>query len=131
MGATKVYERRQVVADYIHRRIAVGATIASIIEGACAQFEAVPPHYASFMKIYRKDVTEAKAKLEDGIGELVINRAKESDKILELLARSRGNFNPVDKVAIAEVNGEDLDEDSAVKTLMRMLGKDEDEGGEE
>ena len=96
----------------------------STIESASAKFEQAPTNYRSFMRVYGNDVKEAKASLEDDIGEEVLKRAKESDKILELLARSRGNFNPVDKHAIAEVEGDDLDEDSAVKSLMRMLGKD-------
>jgi uroporphyrinogen-III decarboxylase len=118
------YKWNKPVADYVKKRIARGATIMSIVDSASAKFEAAPSSYRTFCRIYAKDIADAKAALEDGIGDLVLSRAKESDKILELLARSRGNFNPVEKVAVAEVDGDDLDDDSAVKSLMRMLGKD-------
>lgn len=124
MAQAKVYTRQKPIADYVRGRIAKGATLMSTIESASAKFEQAPNNYRSFMRVYGNDVREAKAKLEDDIGEEVLRRAKESDKILELLARSRGNFNPVDKLAVAEAELDDLDEDSAVKSLMRMLGKD-------
>jgi len=121
------YTRQKIVADYVRSRLARGATITSIVESAAAKFELSPPTYRTFVRVYKEDIEEAKAKLEDDIGDMVISRAKESDKILELLARSRGNFNPVDKLAVAQTDLEDLDEDSAVKDLMRLLGKDVDE----
>ena len=121
------YTWHKPIADYVSDRIRKGATLTSTIESAAAKFELSPPNYRTFMRVYGNDVKEAKASLEDWIGERVMHRAEESDKILELLARSRGNFNPVDKHAIAEVESDDLDEDGAVKSLMRMLGKDVDE----
>ena len=128
--ALPVYDYQKQVADYARKRIADGATITSIIDSAAAKFANCPSNQRSFMRLYGKDIQEAKAKLEDQIGSMVIQRAKESDKILELLARSRGNFNPVDKVAVAEVDAGDLDEDSAVNSLMRMLGKGKEDGEE-
>ena len=130
MAQAKVYTWQKPIADYVRGRMAKGATLMSTIESASAKFEQCPGNYRSFMRVYGGDVKEAKADLEDDIGEEVLRRAKESDKILELLARSRGNFNPVDKLAVAEADLEDLDEDSAVKDLMRLLGKDveDDEG---
>lgn len=122
-----VYTWQKPIADYARTRILNGATLMSTIESAAAKFEKAPTNYKSFMRLYGKDVREAKSEIEDKIGEMVWHRAKESDKILELLARSRGNFNPVDKLAVAEVEGDDLDDDSAVKSLMRMLGKGEED----
>jgi uroporphyrinogen-III decarboxylase len=119
-----VYTHQKIVADYVKARIARGATITSIVESSTAKFSNAPSNYRTFVRLYGKDIAEAKAAIEDDIGSMVISRAKESDKILELLARSRGNFNPVDKHAIAEVDGDDLEDDSAVKSLMRLLGKD-------
>lgn len=131
MPSKPIYTHNKHVADYVRKRIARGATITSIVESASAKFESAPGQYRTFLKVYEKDIREAKALLEDDIGDMVIERAKESDKILELLARSRGNFNPTEKVAVAEANLEDLDEDSAINDLMRLLGKDEDDDTEE
>lgn len=127
MGQPKRYTHNKHVADYVRKRIARGATINSIAESAAAKYESAPGNPRTFAKVYEKDIREAKAELEDGIGDMVINRAKESDKILELLARSRGNFNPTEKVAVAEATMEDLDEDSAVNDILRLLGKDIDD----
>ena len=124
MAQAKVYTWQKPIADYVRGRMAKGATLMSTIESASAKFEQCPGNYRSFMRVYGNDVKEAKADLEDWIGNKVLERSEESDKILELLARSRGNFNPVDKLAVADAELDDLDEDSAVKSLMRMLGKD-------
>ena len=127
MAGNKVWKHNKHVADYVRARIKKGATITSIAESAAAKFESAPTSARTFARVYEKDIRDARAELEDDIGEMVIHRAKESDKILELLARSRGNFNPTDKVAVAQADMEDLDEDSAVNDLLRMLGKDVDE----
>lgn len=131
MTQKPVYTWQKPIADYVRGRIAKGATLMSTIESASARFEQAPTNYRSFMRVYGNDVKEAKATLEDSIGDMVLSRAKESDKILELLARSRGNFNPVDKVAVAEVEADDLEDDSAVKSLMRLLGKDVEDSEED
>ena len=122
-----VYTRHEAIAKYVRQAILDGRTITSIVDSANAKYELAPPTYRTFVRIYKKDIVEAQDELKGGIGRMVMDRAKESDKILELLARSRGDFNPIDKVAMAEVDGDDLDEDSAVKDLMRLLGKDVDD----
>jgi hypothetical protein len=127
MSSKPVYTHHKQVADYVKSRIARGATITSIVESSAAKFANCPSNYRTFVRLYGKDIAEAKAAIEDSIGDMVISRAKESDKILELLARSRGGFNPTDKIAVAEVEADDLDDDSAVKNLMRLLGKDVDD----
>jgi hypothetical protein len=83
------------------------------------------------MRVYGADIQDARDTMLDKIGKMVLSRAEESDKILELLARSRGEFNPVDKHAVSEVDSGDLDDNSAVKDIMRLLGKEADEDGEE
>ena len=126
-----VYTRQEIVAKYIREAILDGRTITSIVESANAKFELAPPSYRAFVRLYKKDIVEAQDELKGGIGRMVMARAKESDKILELLARSRGDFNPIDKVAVAEADLDDLEDDSAVKELMRLLGKAADEDVED
>ena len=122
-----VYTWQKPIADYVRGRISKGATLQSTIESASAKFQQAPTNYRSFMRVYGNDVKEAKSDLEDFWLEKGAARADTSDKILELWLRSRAGLNPVDKLAVAEVDGDDLDEDSAVKSLMRMLGKSVDE----
>lgn len=127
MPAAPAFKRDERVAKYIRDRIFNGATITSIVEGANAKYQAVPSSYRSFVRLYKADIEEARCDYKDIIGQMVNERAKESDKILELLARSRGDFNPTEKIAVAEADMDDMDEDSAVNDLMRLLGKDTDE----
>lgn len=127
MPPKKLYERHHRVADYVRKRIAAGATIKSIAQSAASKYESVPSNPRTFAKLYQDDINEAKAMLEDKVGEMVLQRAEESDKILELLARSRANFNPTEKLAVAEIDSEELDDASAVNDILRMLGKDTDE----
>lgn len=125
------YHRNEYAARYVREGILNGRTVKSIIDGAIAKYSNVPHNHNTFMRVYGPDIQDARDAMLDKIGKMVLTRAEESDKILELLARSRGDFNPTDKVAVAEVDGNDLDDDSAVKSLMRMLGKDveDDDGG--
>ena len=124
MTQKPVYTWQKPIADYVYGRIRKGATLESTIEGASAKFEQCPGNYRSFMRVYGNDVKTAKADLADHWLEKGADRAESSDKILELWLRSRAGLNPVDKLAVAEAELDDLDEDSAVKSLMRMLGKD-------
>jgi len=115
------------IENFVRDRIKKGATIKSIFQGI-QKYQNAPRSQSVFYTKYGHVINEERGKLEDEIGELVITRAKESDRILELLARSRGHFNPTDKVAVAETDMENLEEDkSAVDDLMIMLGKKKEE----
>ena len=131
MAPKPTYHRNEHAARYVREGILRGRTVKSIIEGAIAKYSSVPHNHNTFMRVYGADIQDARDKMLNDIGDMVLARAKESDKILELLARSRGEFNPTDKVAVAEVDGSDLDDNSAIKDLMRLLGKDADEDDEE
>jgi len=130
MAPKPTYHRNEHAARYVREGILRGRTVKSIIDGAIAKYSCVPHNHNTFMRVYGADIQDARDKMLNYIGDMVLERAKESDKILELLARSRGEFNPTDKVAVAEVDGSDLDDDSAVNNLMRILGRDveDDEG---
>jgi hypothetical protein len=132
MAPKPTYHRNEHAARYVREGILKGRTVKSIIDGAIAKYSCVPHNHNTFMRVYGADIQDARDTMLDKIGKMVLSRAEESDKILELLARSRGEFNPVDKHAVSEVDSGDLDDDSAVKSLMRMLGKDvEDDEGED
>lgn len=131
MTNKNVYNYDERVAEYVRSRIRSGATITSIVESCAARFDNTPSDPRTFGKYYGKVIQEEKARLEDEIGTTLIARSKESDKLLEFLARTRGNFNPVDKVGVAELDKEDLDEDSVVKDMLRLLGKGVDDEEDE
>ena len=82
-----------------------------------------PKSYQTFYKIYRDDIADSRASIQEEIGSVVVEAARGGDlKAAELFLRSRAGWNPT--VKIVEEDPEDVTEDTgAIDDLLALLGK--------
>jgi hypothetical protein len=118
------------IATKIRAGIAAGVSMRVIFDSV-ATMKNAPKSYQTFYKIYRDDIADARASIQEEIGSVVINAAKSGDiKAAELFLRSRAGWNPVTK--IVEEDPEDVSEDTgAIDDLLALLGMEKTKGKEE
>ena len=93
----------------IRAGIAAGVTMRVIFDSV-ATMKNAPKSYQIFYKIYRDDIADARASIQEEIGSVVITAARGGDiKAAELFLRSRAGWNPT--VKVEEVEPEDIAED--------------------
>ena len=87
--------------------------------------QGAPKSLSTLYKIYGDFIHLERAKINGAVGKKVIEQALEGDfKSQELFLRSKGGWSPTQTVVEAEQDVDpDLDE-SAVDTLLALLGKD-------
>ena len=90
--------------------------------------QGAPKSLSTLYKIYGDFIHLERAKINGAVGKKVIEQALEGDfKSQELFLRSKGGWSPTQTVVEAEQEVDpDMDE-SAVDTLMALLGKDDPE----
>ena len=110
------------IATKIRAGIAAGVSMRVIFDSV-ATMKNSPKSYQTFYKIYRDDIADARASIQEEIGSVVITAARGGDiKAAELFLRSRAGWNPVTK--IVEEDPEDVSEDTgAIDDLLSLLGK--------
>jgi hypothetical protein len=110
------------IATKIRAGIAAGVSMRVIFDSV-ATMKNAPKSYQTFYKIYRDDIADARASIQEEIGSVVITAARGGDiKAAELFLRSRAGWNPVTK--IVEEDPEDVSEDTgAIDDLLSLLGK--------
>ena len=89
--------------------------------------QGAPKSLSTLYKIYGDFIHLERAKINGAVGKKVIEQALEGDfKSQELFLRSKGGWSPTQTVVEAEQEVDpDMDE-SAIDTLMALLGKDND-----
>lgn len=87
-----------------------------------------PKSLSTLYKIYGNFIEAERAKLNGAVGKKVIDQALEGDyRSQELFLRSKGGWSPTNTVVEQEQETDpDMDE-SAIDTLMALLGKDTDQ----
>lgn len=90
--------------------------------------QGAPKSLSTLYKIYGDFIHRERAKINGMVGKKVIDQALEGDfKSQELFLRSKGGWSPTNTVVEAEQDVDpDMDE-SAIDTLMALLGKDNDQ----
>jgi hypothetical protein len=91
-----------------------------------------PKSLSTMYKVYGDFIEHERAKINGAVGKKVIDQALEGDfKSQELFLRSKGGWSPTHTVNEVEQEVDpDMDE-SAIDTLMALLGKDDDCGSQE
>jgi len=110
------------IATKIRAGIAAGVSMRVIFDSV-ATMKNAPKSYQTFYKIYRDDIADSRASIQQEIGSVVINAAKGGDlKAAELFLRSRAGWSPTLKVE--ETDPEDISEDTgAIEDLLVLLGR--------
>ena len=90
--------------------------------------QGAPKSLSTLYKIYGDFIHRERAKINGMVGKKVIDQALEGDfKSQELFLRSKGGWSPTNTVVEAEQDVDpDMDE-SAIDTLMALLGKEDSE----
>jgi len=103
-----------------------GVNIGTIYE-SIQHLQNAPHSTATFYKKYGHVMKEERANLQEYLGNKALARIEEdSDRILELALKSKGGWNPSETIELKDSDNPD-EQRSAVKTLMRHLGKEVDE----
>lgn len=91
--------------------------------------QGAPKSLSTLYKIYGSFIEAERAKINGMVGKKVIDQALEGDfKSQEFFLRSRGGWSPTQTVVEQEQDTDpDMDE-SAIDTLMTLLGKDVNDG---
>ena len=93
--------------------------------------QGAPKSLSTLYKIYGTIIHSERARINAAVGRKVIDQALEGDfKSQELFLRSKGGWSPKETVETTEAIDEDTDE-SAVDSLMSLLGFDSDDNEEE
>lgn len=95
--------------------------------------QGAPKSLSTLYKIYGPVIHAERARINAAVGARVIDQAINGDpkdavtfKSQELFLRSKGGWSPKETVETSDASDEDVDE-SAVNTLMKLLGKGEEE----
>ncbi len=85
------------IATKIRAGIAAGVSMRVIFDSV-ATMKNAPKSYQTFYKIYRDDIADARASIQEEIGSVVITAARGGDiKAAELFLRSRAGWNQLSK----------------------------------
>lgn len=121
------------IAKYIRNKVAAGVPIKDIFQGI-QHFAWAPASMTTLYKKYGKDIYSTRADITEKVGNRVVTQAIEGDvdhpatwKSQELYLRSHGGWSPKTTEQTQEVGTEEEEAESAVASLMKLLGKDEDE----
>lgn len=117
----------EVVAKKVVAGIRNGVSVKDII-ASIQKYQNAPSSTATFYKLYGELIAETKAEIVGAIGSVVVQQALDGDfKSQEFYLRSKGGWSP--NSTLNEVEQEvdpDMDE-SAIDSLMGLLGKNPDE----
>jgi hypothetical protein len=110
------------IATYIRKAIRAGVAMKVILD-RIQKYDHAPSSMNGMYKTYRNDIAEARADIQEAVGNVVVNKALEGDmKAAELFLRSKAGWNPT--IKIEEVDPEEVKEDTgAIDDLLALLGK--------
>jgi hypothetical protein len=114
------------ILDCIEGGVGIRDMIASM-----QHLQDAPKSLSTLYKIYGDFIHKERARINGAVGKRVIDQALYGDpkdgitfKSQELFLRSKGGWSPTQTVETTEAIDEDMDE-SAINTLMTLLGKDD------
>jgi len=115
----------EVIAKKVVAGVKNGVAVRDIL-GSVQKYQDAPASTATFYKLYGNLIAETKADIVGEIGSVVVEAAKGGDfKAAEFFLRSKGGWSPNSTVNEVEQDVDpDLDE-SAIDSLMSLLGKSE------
>lgn len=126
-------ERNEEIAKLVRRNAASGVTL----KDTFAQIQHMawaPASLTTFYKKYGQDWYSTKADLAAKVGGRVYDQALHGDidhpttfKSQELVLRSQHGWSPKTTEEISEIGNDEEEAENAVASLMKLLGKDDDE----
>ena len=117
----------EVVAKKVVAGIRNGVSVKDII-ASIQKYQNAPSSTATFYKLYGELIAETKAEIVGAIGSVVVQQALDGDfKSQEFYLRSKGGWSPNSTLKeVEQTEDPDMDE-SAIDSLMGLLGKNPDE----
>ena len=123
--SARLLPHRMNIATAIRRQIAAGVQMKVILD-FIQQFDDAPTSLNGMYKTYRADIADARASLQEQMGNVVINAAKAGDwKAAELVLRSKAGWSPTQTIIEAEPEDETSD-NGAIDDLLALLGRKKD-----
>jgi chromosomal replication initiation ATPase DnaA len=110
----------QVIADEIEKRIKAGVKI-KVIFDSIQRHDNAPRSLETFYKVYRPVIASARADIQEEMGLVVIEAAREGDwKAAEAFLKTRAGWNTT--VEVEEVDSDKKEESGAIDDLVALLG---------
>jgi hypothetical protein len=117
----------EVVAKNVVAGIRNGVSVKDII-ASIQKYQNAPSSTATFYKLYGKLISETKAEIVGAIGAVVVQQALDGDfKSQEFYLRSKGGWSPNSTLNEVEQTEDPDTDESAIDSLMGLLGKNPDE----
>ena len=113
----------EIIAKKVREGVRNGVSIKDIM-GSIQKYQNAPSSTATFYKLYGEDIAETKASIVAAIGNVVVQQALDGDfKSQEFYLRSKGGWSPNSTVNEMELETDPDTDDSAIDSLMGLLGK--------
>ena len=113
----------EVIAKKVREGVKNGVSIKDIM-ASIQKYQNAPSSTATFYKLYGEVIAETKAEIVGAIGSVVVQQALDGDfKSQEFYLRSKGGWSPNSTVNEVEQETDPDVDDSAIDSLMGLLGK--------
>lgn len=110
------------IAEAIRRQIKAGVAMKVILDDI-QRYDNAPTSMNGMYRTYRSDIADARAIIQEEMGNVVINAARNGDwKAAELFLRSKAGWSPTQTIVEAEPEQETSD-NGAIDDLLALLGK--------
>ncbi|CAB4124974.1 hypothetical protein UFOVP59_63 [uncultured Caudovirales phage] len=120
--AAHLIPHKMEIATAIRRQIAAGVAMRVILDDI-QQYKDSPTSMNTMYKTYRSDIADARARIQEEMGNVVINAARDGDwKAAELFLRSKGGWSPTQTIIEADPEDETSDT-GAIDDLLALLGR--------
>lgn len=108
------------IAIAVRKMIRAGVTM-RVIHDHIQRYKDAPKSFEGFYRIYRADIADARADIQEKIGTVVVDKALQGDlKAAELFLRSKAGWNPT--VKVEEVDPDTVDENVGhIDALLALL----------
>lgn len=119
--AAHLIPHRMEIAKAIRRQIASGVAMRVILDDI-QQYKDAPSSMNGMYKTYRNDIAQARANIQEEMGNVVITAARGGDwKAAELFLRSKAGWSPTQTIIEADPEDESSDT-GAIDDLIALLG---------
>jgi hypothetical protein len=117
----------EVIAKKVREGIRNGVSVKDIM-GSIQKYQYAPASTSTLYKLYGETIAEERASIVGQVGSVVVQQALDGDfKAAEFFLRSKGGWSPTQTInEVEQTEDPDMDE-SAIDTLMTLLGKTSDE----
>ena len=120
----------EIIAKKVREGVRNGVSIKDIM-GSIQKYQNAPSSTATFYKLYGTLIAETKADIVAAIGNVVVQQALEGDfKSQEFYLRSKGGWSPNSTINEMELETDPDTDDSAIDSLMGLLGKSKPDDNE-